>query len=172
MAFVGQVDFDAQEAGEYVRRKLREWTSLESVLVNMMHTAAELAYRAKQAGREDLAEQAKNVIRNLNAINQNYSKWQGVLQTVQEQVPGLRGIWIPAAIAATVIALAGAMYGIFRKVTAEEKMLQMIEDGVITAEEAAGLRPRGTTDLGELVRLGLYGTLTLIGFKVFQEASR
>jgi hypothetical protein len=89
---------------------------------------------------------------------------------VAERVPGLEGLGIvpvvPIALAATVIAVAGSMALVLRRLTAEERIVRNLERGSITPAQAIELaanieggRPGllGAIGGGALVPLALAG---------------
>lgn len=139
------------QALEWLKSRARKILKLEARIVDLQHKAALLAGRAREAGRPELEEQAKDAIRALGQLNQAWTPVADRLQYIFSEM-GLAGIPVPAYLAGAVVATATAAYLLIRKVNQQDQLLQLVEDGVISAEEAQGISRAGW--LGSAERLG------------------
>ncbi len=132
-------------------------------------TAAANVARNLPRGSPERAEAGETVDRWSKMLGDFYTtrnRWNAVA----ERVPGLEGLGIvpvvPIALAATVIAVAGSMALVLRRLTAEERIVRSLERGSITPAQAVELAANieggkpgllGAIGGGALVPLALAG---------------
>lgn len=130
-----------EEAAAWLQAKGRELLRLDARIVDLQHRAALLAQKARERGHPELAERAKDAIRVLGELNQQWTPVADKLRWIADQWPalGLAGLVVPAAIAGAVVVTAVAGYFLIQKVGEQERILDLIAEGVLTPEEAASL---------------------------------
>lgn len=159
---------EADKAGSYLSMYSRFFLSLEPKILEWQHRAAIAAGKYKAEGRPELAELAKDVIRELGALNIAYGRARDDLVALIQKVPGLGApVLVPVAYAAAVITLAATVAAIFRKATAQEQMLEMLEAGTLTPEEAARLKIQGAAPGGPFTDLANAGKWLTVGLGIF-----
>jgi hypothetical protein len=126
----------------------------------MQHDAAVVAGLARQRGAFARAEEA-DALR--ESIADTYRKYGGVkdrLDVLLDAVPGLGAVpVIPLALAGVAIAVAAAMYSIFRRADAQEQALSLIGEGVIQPDDLRQLRHLGRGTFGELADVARYAAI-------------
>lgn len=130
---------NANAALSFVRGALQRFYDLGPKILDLQHKAALVSAKAGQAGNLELQRAAKASVVRIGALLRGH---QDVINRWERIAPGLTegrvgAIVIPIAIAGVVIAIAIAMSTIFRRVTAEERALSLLERGDINAKEAA-----------------------------------
>lgn len=130
---------DVEQAAALLQSRGREFENLGAELRALMHEAALLVGQRRAVGDEEGARAAHVVIRELGALNHDYGAARDKLRALVPKIPAL-GLGavpvIPLIYAGTAVALAVAMASIFRRKTAQEKMLDMIRAGALTVGDA------------------------------------
>lgn len=138
----------AEGAAQWIREKAIQFEELGPKILDLQHRAAEYTAKARAAGDEAEAAGGRRLVESIGFLLRAHQSVLNQLTLIAGAIPGLvkspvtLGIIplvIPIAMAAAVIALAGAMALIFRRVTAEEKAVDLLEAGSITAVEAIEL---------------------------------
>ena len=137
----------AEGAANWVRQKARDFEALGPRILDLQHRAAVYANEAREAGEAEEAARARELVEHIGRLLRAHQGVANKLIVLAGTIPGLTSpatlglvpIVIPLAMAGAVIALAGAMALIFRRVTAEERAVALLEQGKITAEEAIEL---------------------------------
>ncbi len=127
-----------RKAADWIKSKVRGFRNLEGTLSMAMHQAAQLEGRARAAGLDAQAADAKALREQATALFLDYDGVATRLDVLLSRVPGLGVIPLAILIAsgASIVALAAAMAAIFRRSTAQEKALDLVAAGVLTPEEA------------------------------------
>lgn len=108
-------------------------------LQRLQHRAAVVVGQARAAGNRALESQARALLDQLQAITYTYNDAMYKWDRLTAMVPGLGAIVIPVAAAAMAVSLAWVLVSVFRKSTAAELKLELIEQGRLTADEAAAI---------------------------------
>ncbi len=142
---LGQTRDEVTEAGEYVERNVSKLSALTTKLAQMQHRAAVILGTARRAGDTETEREAQASFNRIAALRIELGRARDRYDAMRGLIPGwLPGLGnplpvIPIAVGASVIALAAAMYAIFRKTSAQEQILNMLERGQITHAEAERL---------------------------------
>lgn len=172
-------------AANYLQERVTEFYALGPKLLAMMKRASRTAAAARGRGLTTDYDRARALLRE---ISLNYSEWgktKDRLDSALAKVPGLGvapAVILAAIGAGTAIAIAAAMTAILRKSTSQERLLKLIEQGVLSPEEAARLdieaeAPTGIAGLvagvGGIARWAvLGGALLLLGPMLLQKTTR
>ncbi len=156
------------DAMQWVQSKGSEFNAAGPRILAGRTAAANVA-RALPRGSPERATAGETVNRWSKMLGDFYTtrnRWNAVA----ERVPGLEGLGIvpvvPIALAATVIAVAGSMALVLRRLTAEERIVRSLERGSITPAQAVELAANieggkpgllGAIGGGALVPLALAG---------------
>lgn len=134
----------AAEAAEWLRSRARAFRGLDRRILDTQHRAA--VYSARQpAGSPERAD-AKKRVEGLGALLQLHqrtlNRWDALVSRLPFLAPddalGILPL-IPLALAGTVLAVATSMALIFRRLSAEERAVRLLERGRITPAEAIQL---------------------------------
>jgi hypothetical protein len=152
----------------WVQSKGSEFNAAGPRILAGRAAAADIA-RALPRGTPERAAAGETVDRWSDMLSKFYAarnRWNAVA----ERVPGLEGLGIvpvvPLALAATVIAVAGSMALVLRRLTAEERIVRGLERGTLTPAQAVQLAANieggkpgllGAIGGGALVPLALAG---------------
>ena len=168
----------AEQAASYIESKIAAFHALGPKIYLMMHQASHVAAAANAAGDVTAAEQAKETLAELSSLYIDWGHTDDKVSAVASTL-GLGQLVTIAAIlggTAAVLALAGAMYGIFRKSDAAEKSLALVAQGVLTPQEAAKLAQDRASDgtglfsgLGSAVKAVATVAALFIGYKVVTD---
>lgn len=134
----------AGEAGEWLRTRGQAFRSLDRKILDLQHRAA--VYTGKQPRDSAARAAGRTLVESLGALLRSHqatlNRWDALVDRLPFLAPdtslGILPV-IPLALAATVIAVAASMALIFRKVTAEERAVRLLERGQITPAEAVQL---------------------------------
>ncbi len=137
----------AEGAAQWVKDKAQAFEQLGPKILDLQHRAAEYTAKARAAGNEVEANGGRRVVEGIGELLKAHQSVSNNLELLAGAIPGLARttalgvipLVIPIALAAGVVALAGAMALIFRRVTAEERAVILLERGEITAAEAVEL---------------------------------
>lgn len=142
--------------GDWLASVRARFYALEGELLNLQHRAAVIAAEARQRGDTFTADTARAAVVNLGDLRLAYGAARDRFDSLRAAVPGLGQILIPLAYSAVAVALAAAIYGIFRRATAQEKIVDLLEAGQLTPAEAAALaaEARGGDPLASIVSSG------------------
>ncbi len=127
---------------EWTRAKGGEFVDAHDRILAGRERAASWA-RGLPAGTQERADAGRTVQRWSDLLADHSATWTR-WNRIARRVPGLEGLGVvpvvlPAIIAAGVIAVAGSMAVILRKLTAEERALRLLERGRITPAQAIEL---------------------------------
>ncbi len=152
----------------WVQSKGSEFNAAGPRILAGRERAAAVARRTTPGSPE--REEAGQVVNRWSKLLSDFYTARNRWNAVAERVPGLEGLGIvpvvPLALAATVIAVAGTMALLLRRLTAEERVVRQLERGAITPAQAVELaasieggRPGllGAIGGGALVPLALAG---------------
>lgn len=163
-------------ARAYIREKWAEFLGLGPRIVDLQHRAALAAGAARERGDTQSYEQARDVIRDLGALNVAHGKaidsynLEGVGEALG--LAGYHGLGaVPVIAGAVFVALAAVMVWAFKAMGLYSRKLDLIEAGVLTPAEAAALDPglapgqlfAGVADLG---KLALWAALAFFAFQI------
>lgn len=180
MSLEQEIRSSVDAAIDYLRSSWDRFANLSTDIIDLQHRAAVIAYNARQQGDTTKADQAQAVIRALGTLNQTHGRALETMRSVAEfvGVGGLSGYYtglglvIPAAQVTVITTLALVVLWAFRAYAAEERKLQLLEQGVITPEEYRTLDPgpapsmlfAGVTDIAKLAVAGLaiYAAMKLV----------
>ena len=134
----------AGEAAEWLRTRARAFRTLDRKILDLQHRAA--VYTGKQPRESAERTAGRTLTESLGRLLRTHpttlNRWDGLVARLPFLAPG-DGLGvlpvIPLALAGTVIAVAASMALIFRKVTAEERAVRLLERGSITPAEAVQL---------------------------------
>lgn len=151
-------------AADFLRARWDDFLALSPRIIDLQHRAAVLAASARTAGDDYLADQARAVIDNLAGLQRLHDGAVNRMRDIASFV-GLAGAWgivgaglgaIPLAQVSVVTGLALLVVWFFRAFEAESRKLDLIEEGVLTPEQAAALNvgPAPAGVLGGLSRVG------------------
>lgn len=134
----------AGEAGEWLRGKAQAFRVLDRKILDTQHRAA--VYSARQPEGSEGRAAGRRQVESLGALlrlhQATLNRWDSLVSRLPFLAPddGL-GILplIPLALAGTVVAVAASMALIFRRITAEERAVRLLEQGTITPAEAIQL---------------------------------
>lgn len=145
------------DAMQWVQSKGSEFNAAGPKILAGRAAAANVA-RALPRGSVDRATAGETVNRWSKLLADFYTtrnRWNAVA----DRVPGLEGLGIvpvvPIALAATVIAVAGSMALVLRRLTAEERIVRGLERGTLTPAQAV--------ELAANIEGGKPGLLDMIG---------
>ena len=164
---------NADDALAYLGERWETFRTLYPSILDLQHRAAVAGAEAAQRGdtlQNDLAAEA---IERLGALAQLHGSVVGRIEGIREALPsGFRGIIIPIAIAASVIATAGAVVFIFSRYNSEAEIVRQLEAGALTAAEAERL----LAEIGRSPLIGAggvgVGALAIAGVVVIMLWSR
>lgn len=128
------------QAASYIEGKIAAFRALGPKLATEMHQLSHIAAAANAQGDAAAADQAKA---ELATVSELYRDWGSVADKLDMVTSAVSGLGQAVAIAtvlggaAAVVALAVAMYGIFRRESAAEKALDALAKGTLTPQEAA-----------------------------------
>lgn len=173
VTFAPQIEYQEGESVEaaigYLQSVWNRFLGLSSAIIDLQHRAAVASADARAAGNDFLADQARAVIYALRDLQSAHNWATSKIETVASwvglssyrRVPGLGAI--PAAQVTIITTVALVVVWFFRSFAAQERKLELIEAGVLTAEEAAQLEtgPAPAAVLGSIAELG---KLVLVGF--------
>lgn len=134
----------AGEAAEWLRTRGEAFRGLDRKILDLQHRAAVYTGQqprdsAKRAAGRTLTESLGQLLRSHQTT---LNRWDALVARLPFLAPG-DGLGvlpiIPLAMAATTVAVAGSMALIFRKTTAEERAVRLLERGQITPAEAVQL---------------------------------
>lgn len=134
-------DDPTRNAAALIRSRGREFRNLGEKLRALMHRAAVLAGERRDAGDFEGERQAKEAITALGRLNVQYGTARDKLEALIPRIPALLGVVpvVPLIYAGAVVAAAVAIAAVFRKASAQERMLDLIAAGKLTATEAERL---------------------------------
>lgn len=154
---------NVEAAKEYLREKWTDFLAMGPRIIDLQHRAALISGAARERGDIAGAEEAKDEIRRLGELNKAHG-W--AVDTYQLERVGERlglGAWPVVAGALAYSGLAAVMLWAFRAYSYSERKLDLIEQGVLTPDQAAALDPgpspgrifRGATNLLTLAAWGV-----------------
>jgi len=166
----------AQDALHYVKDRWEDFVNLYPQILDLQHRAAVQAYNAKEAGDFDTYNAARESISDLAALAQLHQKALADFSYLRAFVPGL-GQVVSLIWAGAVVALAGLVAFIFARFGAEQHVVNLLEQGKVTPEQAAAILAQ--TDRGGSLSAvsstvkwavaGLLGWWAFSGFKLGLE---
>lgn len=121
------------QAVAYIQSKYTEFSQLGRKLWLAQMKAAATARVLRDAGKDDT--EAVRVIKELGETRLEWADTMSKLQPLAERA-GLGAVPLMVVFAVSGIALAGAMYAIFRRRTAAERALDLVHDGLTPAEQS------------------------------------
>lgn len=129
----------------YLQSVWSEFVALGPAILDLQHRAAMIAADANAAGDPERAEQAVEVIQQLHTVGQLHQRAMDRALQVGEWI-GLGGYGpqlgaIPVAALTILSGLALVVAWVFRAYEAADRKLDLIEDGILTPEQAAALDP-------------------------------
>lgn len=164
---------DEQAAREdpegFIRRNWERFRTLDREILDLQHRAARVAAAAGQSGDLERQEQAKEVIRALGRLKQVHDRALnqilGIADFLGIETAGMGAV--PVVAPALVTGLALVVLWAFRSYAAQERKLELIEQGTLTPEQAAALDPGGPPaqaaavikEVGGLVKWLAFGLL-------------
>lgn len=170
----------AEQAASYIEGKIDAFHALGPKLYLMMHQASHVAAAANAAGDAQAAEQAKQTLADISALYVDWGHTDDQVSAVASKL-GLGQLVTIAAIlggTAAVLALAAAMYGIFRKSDAAEQSLSLVAKGVLTPQEAAKLAQDRSnagsglfSGLGSAVKAVAAVAAVYLGYRIVTDVS-
>lgn len=187
MATLGQVDQmteapdadDANVAARWIQEHIDHFRSLSSKILADMRRASQQVARYRDGVDEEREHQARTVLASLQELFLDYGTVRDRLDGLVAKIPGLGIVpLIPILATAAVLSVAFAMWRIFAKETAQEKMLELISQGALSAAEAERLnidaeRTPSIASFASSLTSGLQGASLLAvlgaGFLVFQQ---
>lgn len=135
-----------QDPQGYLSRMWEKFVDLGPKILDLQHRAAVIAARAREQGDTERAEQAVAVIRSLHNLGKVHmlavdkaEQYGSYIGLGSYRAAGLSGL--PVAVAAALSALALLVAWVFRSYDAEARKLDLIEEGILTPEQAAALDP-------------------------------
>jgi len=152
------------------------WAAFEGLfpsLLALQHRAANLAARLPEGPKREEARASVDAIARLIRIQ------AATVRKVEEygSYIGLGAMAIPPAILAALTALALIVAWVFRAYAAQERILDMIEAGTLTPEQAANIKEAtgpapGLDILGGLAQVGGVGALIIVALALLFLARR
>lgn len=155
----GPSEMDKEGAARAIQSDSRKFRNHGAKLRALMQRAARAKLAATAAGDEDKATQAGALVVSLGRLNHDWGQARDRLDSLLDKIPGLGIPVIPIVYGATAIALAGTMAAIFRRTTAQERLLRLIETEQLTPAEAERLGIEADAGTGPLALGGLGSTL-------------
>ena len=162
-AALAEAELTDTEAERYLFEVADDFHGLSRRIIDMQHRAALVAGRAREVGRFADYENAKQLIVDLGDLNQRYGRAQDTWSLVNRWVPGLGAI--PFFLVAIVTGLAAYVAAIFRQAALESQRLELLEEGVLTADELAAIQGGGIGQLAQLAPLAVAGALAWMVWK-------
>lgn len=178
MTYLGQVETDetVTEAEGWLRARWADFVNLFQPMLDVQHRAAVAVNEARQAGNEELAEQARSVVDNMAKLIELHAKVVEKLEAAGFGGQALGAFPLIPVAALGVSGLATLALWIFRKYEAEAEKLRLIEAGVLTPEQAAALDPGpppggmlGTLVGADWARWALIGLGLFLAWNAFRE---
>lgn len=134
----------AGEAGEWLRTRGQAFRALDRKILDLQHRAA--VYTGRQPRDSPERKAGRTLVESLGSLLRSHqttlNRWDALVSRLPFLAPdaglGVLPV-IPVVMAATVIAVAASMALIFRKTTAEERAVRLLERGQITPAEAVQL---------------------------------
>lgn len=130
----------ATSAAQWIRDRWNEFLGLYPSLLDLQHRAAVVAARALQEGDQETHDLAKAAVQRLADVVRVHQAAVAKFEELGAMVPGLTqglsGIVVPLAAAAAVVALAATVAYVFSRESAEQRIVQMLEAGQLTTDEA------------------------------------
>lgn len=134
----------AAEAGEWLRDRAQAFRVLDRRILDTQHRAA--VYTGKQVRGSAKQAAGRKLVESLGALLRGHqttlNRWDALVDRLPFLAPddtlGILPL-IPLALAGTVVAVATSMALIFRRITAEERAVRLLEQGTITPAEAIEL---------------------------------
>ncbi len=129
------------EAMDWVQRKGSEFNAAGPKILAGRAAAANVARSLPRGSPEERA--AGETVDRWSKLLADFYTTRNRWNAVANRVPGLEGLGIvpvvPIALAATVIAVAGSMALLLRRLTAEERIVRSLERGTLTPAQAVEL---------------------------------
>lgn len=150
-------------AWRWIENKADQFFALEPKLKTMLAQANNLQYKAQQRGDQGAALKAQETKLDLANLLPDYRNVKGKLQTVIDHVPFLGQIGMAIVAGVSVVAVAAAAATIFRKANAAEKALELVEQDVLTPQEATQFAQerRSKGPFGQVADVAKWGALGL-----------
>jgi hypothetical protein len=126
-------------AARLLIERVRSFRLLSASLLGLMRRSSQLAAAAKGTPRE---AHARRVAAHMRQLWSDYQDARGRFDSIVSKVPGLGvapAVLIAIAGGSALVALAGAMSSIFRRATAAERLIALVERGDVSTAEAAQL---------------------------------
>ncbi len=163
---------DVEAAKAYLREKWAEFLSMGPRIIDLQHRAALVAGAARERGDFDGEAAAKAEIAKLGELNKAHG-W--AVDTYQLESVGERlglGAFPVVAGSLAFSGLAAVVVWAFRSFSYSERVLDLIETGQLTPEQAAALDAGPTPgnvlgQVGDLATLALWGVGLWLAFQVF-----
>jgi hypothetical protein len=168
----------ATESAGWIADRVDDFRALDRRILDLQHRAA--VWTAGQLDGSSLRAQGRDIVEALGGLLRFHQSTVNRLDQVAGALPdswglGALPVVVPVAWAGAVIALAGAMAWIFRRVTAEERALELLEAGQVTPAEAIRIaeavgRPPSLIG-GAPIQLATLAILAAGGWWLYRRAS-
>lgn len=151
--------FSVESAERFIKGKVRDVYRQGPILKNQLIEAGQIIAKLKKrppASVQTSLRKALKVREDIKAtlLAQNeleaevypFARFFGVDKSLADYPEDFRGPGLgalPILLAGTAIAVAGMIYNQFRRIANQRRMLDLVGKGVLTAEEAKGLREPG-----------------------------
>lgn len=133
---------NVNEAIAYLRSKWDDFLRLSPRIIDLQHRAAVLAAQARERGDLEEYAQARARVEDLAELQRKHDAAVRTMETVRDYVglSGYRGLGaIPFAYVAVITGLALTVVWFFRAFDAQAEMLEAIERGDLTPEQAVAI---------------------------------